>query len=388
MIDQVLNLMALIAWAWFVLVVALLIVRGFQAGGVRSAARMFLSWRVAIALLIAVGLSLLSASLVFIEPQEVGVVISIVSPNGYREQPLRSGLHVIVPLAEKVIRYPIYWQTYTMSTEPFEGIKAGNDAISARTSDGQSVYVDSTVIYRIDASEAVRVHIDWQKRYVDDFIRPVMRGIIRTEVSQFTADEVNSSKRKNLEENLGELLRQAFTENGFVLDRFLLRNISFSGAYSTAIEQKQVAEQEQQQREYQAEQMRKLAAGERDRLKIEAEGRAGAVVIEANAQATAIVVKANADAAALTVIKEALGQDPSLLTYRYIEKIAPGIQVMLLPSNNPLILPLPDLFSSDPSGLSSTLPLTNTQQIPMTTTLAAPTTAITPTPTLTPTAAP
>jgi len=388
MIDQVLNLMALIAWAWFVLVVALLIVRGFQAGGVRSAARMFLSWRVAIALLIAVGLSLLSASLVFIEPQEVGVVISIVSPNGYREQPLRSGLHVIVPLAEKVIRYPIYWQTYTMSTEPFEGIKAGNDAISARTSDGQSVYVDSTVIYRIDASEAVRVHIDWQKRYVDDFIRPVMRGIIRTEVSQFTADEVNSSKRKNLEENLGELLRQAFTENGFVLDRFLLRNISFSGAYSTAIEQKQVAEQEQQQREYQAEQVRKLAAGERDRLKIEAEGRAGAVVIEANAQATAIVVKANADAAALTVIKEALGQDPSLLTYRYIEKIAPGIQVMLLPSNNPLILPLPDLFSSDPSGLSSTLPLTNTQQIPMTTTLAAPTTAITPTPTLTPTAAP
>lgn len=388
MIDQVLNLMALIAWAWFVLVVALLIVRGFQAGGARSAVKMFLSWRVAIALLIAVSLSLLSASLVFIEPQEVGVVISIVSPNGYREQPIRSGLHVIVPLAEKVIRYPIYWQTYTMSTEPFEGTKAGNDAISARTSDGQSVYVDSTVIYRIDASEAVRVHIDWQKRYIDDFIRPVMRGIIRTEVSQFTADEVNSSKRKNLEENLGELLREAFTENGFVLDRFLLRNISFSGAYSTAIEQKQVAEQEQQQREYQAEQMRKLAAGERDRLKIEAEGRAGAVVIEANAQATAIVVKANADAAALTVIKEALGQDPTLLTYRYIEKIAPGIQVMLLPSNNPLILPLPDLFDSDPSGLSSTLPLTTTQQTVITATPAAPTTAIPPTMTATPTATP
>jgi len=388
MIDQVLNLMALIAWAWFVLVVALLIVRGFQAGGVRSAVKMFVSWRVAIALLIAVSLSLLSASLVFIEPQEVGVVISIVSPNGYREQPLRSGLHVIVPLAEKVIRYPIYWQTYTMSTEPFEGTKAGNDAISARTSDGQSVYVDSTVIYRIDASEAVRVHIDWQKRYIDDFIRPVMRGIIRTEVSQFTADEVNSSKRKNLEENLGELLRQAFTENGFVLDRFLLRNISFSGAYSTAIEQKQVAEQEQQQREYQAEQMRKLAAGERDRLKIEAEGRASAVVIEANAQATAIVVKANADAAALEVIKKALDQDPTLLTYRYIEKIAPGIQVMLLPSNNPLILPLPDLFGSDPTGLSSTVPLSITEQTVITATVTTPTTAIPPAQTVTPTATP
>jgi regulator of protease activity HflC (stomatin/prohibitin superfamily) len=242
-----------------------------------------------------------------------------------------------------VVRYPIYWQTYTMSTEPFEGTSVGNDTISARSSDGQLVYIDSSVIYKIDANEAVRVHIDLQTRYVEDFIRPVMRGIIRTEVSQFTADEINSSKRKNLEENLGELLREAFNEKGFVLDRFLLRNISFSQQYTAAIELKQVAEQDRTQREYQAEQMRKLAEGERDKLKIEAEGRAGAVEREAAAQATAIVLKAQAEATALELIKQALQQDESLLTYRYIDKIAPGIRVMLLPNNTPLILPVPGI---------------------------------------------
>jgi regulator of protease activity HflC (stomatin/prohibitin superfamily) len=343
MIDDLLNLLAVIAWIWFVLVVVLILVRAYQAGGVRYALKNFVSWRVMLALSIALILSLLSAALVFIEPQEVGVVISVISPNGYREDPLRSGLHIIVPLAERVVRYPIYWQTYTMSTETLEGSKVGNDSIAARTSDGQAVYIDSTVIYRIDANEAVRVHIDLQNRYVEDFIRPVMRGVIRTEVSQFTADEINSSKRKNLEENLGALLSQAFSEKGFVLDRFLLRNIAFSTAYASAIEQKQVAEQDQIQREYQAEQMRKLAAGERDKMKIEVEGKAAAIQREAEAQATATVVKAEADAKALKLIADALKDNKNLLLYRYIEKLSPNIRVMLVPNGSQYILPIPDI---------------------------------------------
>ena len=157
-------------------------------------------------------------------------------------------------LAEQVVVYPIYWQTYTMSTEPFEGTKVGNDTISARSSDGQAVYLDSSILFRIDPNEAIRVHIDFQDRYIDDFVRPIMRGVIRTEVSQFTVDEINSSKRKDLETNLEEILRQEFSLKGFVLDKFLLRNIAFSDQYATAIEQKQVAEQARIQREYEAEQ--------------------------------------------------------------------------------------------------------------------------------------
>ena len=243
MLDQLLNFVSIIAWIWFGLFVVLVSLRSFQSDGARGAISVLLSLRVIIALVIVVAISLLSASLVFIEPQEVGVVISILSPDGYREQPQRSGLRVIAPLAERVVLYPIYWQTYTMSTEPLEGDKVGDDAIAARTSDGQAVYIDCSVIYRIDANEVIRVHIDFQNCYVDDFLRPVLRGVVRTEVSQFTADEVNSSKRKNLESNLQDLLSEALSDKGFVLDRFLLRNIAFSEEYATAIELKQVAEQ-------------------------------------------------------------------------------------------------------------------------------------------------
>ena len=31
------------------------------------------------------------------------------------------------------------------------------------------------------------------------------------------------------------------------------------------------------------------------------------------------------------------------MTFRYIDKLAPGIRVMLVPNDNPYLLPLPDL---------------------------------------------
>jgi regulator of protease activity HflC (stomatin/prohibitin superfamily) len=143
------------------------------------------------------------------------------------------------------------------------------------------------------------------------------------------------------------LLREQFSLKGFVLDHFLLRNISFSPQYASALEQKQVAEQDQIQREYQAEQMRKLAEGERDKLKLEAEGRAAAVEREAKAQATAIVLKGQADATALQYVSDVLKRNKDLIVFRYVDKIAQGIKVMLVPSDNPYLLPLPDIMGEE-----------------------------------------
>lgn len=383
LLDRFLSFIAYIAWITFFIMLVILVIRAFQYGGIKEIFRAITTWRVLLAFLIALGLSLLSASLIFIEPQKVGVVISLFNRDGYREQPFRSGLHWILPLAESVIQYPIFWQTYTMSSEPMEGTRVGDDSIASRSSDGQAVYLDSSIIFRIDPNQAIRLHIDFQDRYIEDYIRPILRGLIRTEVSQFTADEINSSKRKDLEANLDEQLRSALSDKGFVLDRFLLRNIAFSPQYATAIEQKQIAEQEQIKREYEAEQLRKLAEGTRDKTRIEAQGRADAAVLEGEANARVILLKAQAESQALQLLAAVLKENPGLLTYRYIDKLSPSLKAMLIPSNNPLILPVPDLglgeegattLSEGGTGITSTLQFDITP-------VFTPTLTLTPTPT-------
>lgn len=349
MLDSLLATIAQIIWALFgVYTLAYFVLTVRQHGLTLALIRLF-SYRVMAPLLIAIGASLLSMALVFVEPTEVGVIVSVVSPGGVRPQPLRAGLHWIIPILEREEIYPVVWQTYTMAGKPNEGAKAGDDSIRARTSDGQEVRLDCSVIFRINSDRAVVIHSDWQTRYIEDFVRPTVRSVVRTQVSQFTVREVNSSARKDLEALLDRLLREELAEKGLLLDNFLLRDITFTPEYAASIEHKQIALEGEEQAKHEAQQVRNRAEGKADAIKTEAQ----------------------AQSEALKLIAEALQADPQLLTYQYIDKLSPNIRAMLVPNNNPLILPLPDLMDAQP--------LTTTQTTTVTVTVVA-----TPTPVMRP----
>jgi regulator of protease activity HflC (stomatin/prohibitin superfamily) len=293
------------------------------------------------ALLLAIILTTVSSGLVFIQPDKRGVVISAVAPKGYREQGLEPGLHWIVPFFENVITYPIFKQTYTMSIAAQEGDVKGDDSIFARTADGQEVLVDASVIFRIDTTRVVEVHIDWQNRYSNDLVRPLARGVIRDVVSQFGVEEVYSTRRTDMTKQIEDELRIRLDENGLTLVEFILRNITFSDEYAASVEQKQIAEQQAKQAFFVVEQRKQEA----EQARQVAQGQADAVIIRAQGQAEARVIEAEAEKQALDLIAAALQDNPDLLTYEYILKLSPGIQVMLVPNENPLLLPLPTLES-------------------------------------------
>lgn len=281
-------------------------------------------------------LSTLSSGLVFINPDERGVVISAFAPNGYRSEPLTPGLRWIIPFAETVELYPISKQTYTMSIATYEGQIQGDDSIAARTSDGQQIYVDASVIYHIDPAQVILVHINWQDRY-GELIRAQSRGIIRDAVSQYKVEEVNSSKRFQFAQTVATELEKKVAENGLVLDDFVLRNITFSDEYAASVEQKQIAEQQAQQAAFVVEQKKQEA----EQLREEAKGKADAAVTEAQGQADARLIEAEAEAQALEMIAEALSGNPDLLNYQYITTLNPNVQVIMVPSGSEFILPYP-----------------------------------------------
>lgn len=321
---------------WIVTVVALVFVIQRSARGFRTRG---LTMTIIGLAILAIVLTSVGAGLVFVEPDMRGVVISALEPEGIRPSVLPAGLSWIVPFFERVQTYPISRQTYTMSIAPAEGAIQGDDSVAARTSDGQVVLIDASVIFAIDPSQVVNVHVLWQDRYENDLVRPQARGIIRDEASQYRIDEIISASRDEFVAGIITELEQALQENGLILVDFVLRNIQFSDEYAASVEQKLIAEQQAQQaafvvqqRQQEAEQARQVAQGQADAAVIAAEGRAEARVIEAEA-----------DAEALQLIAEVLASNPSLLTYEYIQQLAPGIQVMLVPNDNPFLLPLPEL---------------------------------------------
>jgi len=342
------RLAASIAWVAFIGVIVIAVVRASRGKPVKALTTMIIVLGIGALLL-----SIAGAGLVFLQPEERGVVISAIAPGGYRSQALDPGLHWIIPFFENVVTYPIKKQTYTMSIMPTEGQIVGDDSISARTADGQEIFVDASVIFAIDPAQVVQLHVIWQERYINDLVRPLARGIIRDVVSQYRVEEVVSTKRADMTKQISTAMKEQLLNNGVIMDNFILRNITFSPEYAASVEQKQIAEQLAQQAKLIVEQRKQEA----EQARQQAQGLADSAVIRAKGDADARLIQADAEARALEFIAAALQDNPDLLTYQYITKLAPGIQVMLVPSNTPYLLPLPTMEPSVPSQVLPPTPL-------------------------------
>jgi regulator of protease activity HflC (stomatin/prohibitin superfamily) len=333
-VASLLKVLAAVAWLAFIGMIVLVVLRASRNKNVKGLVTILL-----VVLVAALLLSTVSAGLVFVQPEERGVVISALQAGGYRPDPLQPGLRWIIPYFESVVTYPISRQTYTMSIAPSEGEIQGDDSITARTSDGQEIFVDASVIYAIDPDKVVRVHIDWQDRYDNELVRPLARGIIRDVVSQYQVEEVVTTKRVEMTETMFNDMAQKLEDNGLLLVNFILRNITFSPEYAASVEQKQIAEQLAQQAAFVVDQRKQEA----EQARQVAQGQADAVVINAQGAADARILQARAEAQALQLIADALKNNDKLLLYQYINQLAPGIQVMLVPNDNPYLLTLPTL---------------------------------------------
>lgn len=356
MIQSVLGFFILAGWLLFSFSIVFVFIRNLRRFGLRGALRRLLSVKLLVPLVLMIGLTVVKLSLVFIYPGYIGVVVSVLQQQGIRPNPIRPGLHWVVPLAEHSVIYPAFWQTYTMSYRTHEGDKADADAIVARTLDSQEVTIDISIIFRIDPEQVVELHKFWQQRYKEEMLRPGVRGLLRREVSQFTVDEVNSNKRNELADKLDADLKEIAAQNYLIVKRVLLRNIGFSKDYAQSVERKQVALQGETQKIYEAKQIENLAQGKANKIRIVADAEADAIRIRAEAKAHARLIRAEAEAEALRLVDAALKDKRNLLVYRYIDRLSPNIKAVVLPHDMPLIFPLPDMQPPQPPAEASLEP--------------------------------
>jgi regulator of protease activity HflC (stomatin/prohibitin superfamily) len=328
-ISTLFQFLASAVWLVVVGMIFVMVMRSSRQQSVKGLSTAFI-----VLIVVAVVLTTVGAGVVFVEPDQLAVVITI-TKGGIRPDPLQAGIYFVIPYIERVERFSVLRQNYTMSSVADEGQTSGDDSIQVRTKDGQMVYVDATVIYSINPAEAVNLYKTWRNGFQDGLVRPQSRGVIRDVASQYGIEEIVSTKRADMETKITDELTRIFAENNLILQDFVLRNIRFSDEYATAVEQKQIAEQQAQQAKFVVESKKQEA----EQARQTAQGQADALVISARAQADARLIQAEAEAKALQLIAEVLKANPNLLQYEYIQKLAPNVQLMLVPSDAPFILP-------------------------------------------------
>jgi prohibitin 1 len=170
------------------------------------------------------------------------------------DMPLGQGFHLIAPWNHVVV-YETRQQETTIS-------------MTALSSNLLDIKLDVTIFHEPVIEELGSLEVRRGSNYVDRVIIPAMRAVTRESIAQYLPEEINTTRREEIQLQVEEEMRNRLKRNYLQLNDVLIRNIELPEKLRASIERKLQQEQESLEYEFRIEKAEKEA----ERKKIEAAG--------------------------------------------------------------------------------------------------------------------
>ncbi|PKA84112.1 regulator of protease activity HflC (stomatin/prohibitin superfamily) [Ulvibacter sp. MAR_2010_11] len=174
------------------------------------------------------------------------------------EPPLGEGFHIVAPW-NKVIVYEVRQQ------ELFEKLKV-------LSSNGLEIQIDASAWFLPIYNELGKLHQNLGEGYLQRVIQPAIRSAARSVVGRYTPEQLYSSKRDVIQEEIFEETKKILDNQHVLLKEILVRDVTLPTTIKDAIERKLKQEQESLEYEFRL----VTAAKEAEKVIIEAQGKADA----------------------------------------------------------------------------------------------------------------
>ncbi len=257
---------------WFLMALAtavvLFVLLGFKKSGWRINKRQILS--LAGALWLACGM------FTTVPTGHTGILVTF---GRVEDTTLEAGLHVKSPFQE-VISMDNRTQKQTLDLLCF-------------SSDIQEVSISYSVNYQIKKANAQTIYKTIGKDYYHVVMEPRIQDAVKSVMAKYTAESL-IEERDTLSVKITEILEQELSVYNIEVINTAIENMDFSDAFTQAVEEKQVAQQ----------QLLK-AQTEQAQLTMEQEAEATRKEIAANAEAQIAVIQAEADKEVLRIQADA-----------------------------------------------------------------------------------
>ena len=212
---------------------------------------------------------IIASSITMIPTGHTGVVTTFGSVEDYT---LDSGVHLKFPW-QKVIMMDNRIQKQTVD-------------LSCFSSDIQEVSMTYTVNYQINKANAQEIYKTIGINYYDTVIIPCITEATKVVTAKYSAEALVSD-RTDLASGIEELLSDKLSEFNVELVSTSIENMAFTEAFTNAVEEKQVAQQNKLRAETEAQRRKIEADADAEVKRIEAKGEADAQLIRAEAEAEA-----------------------------------------------------------------------------------------------------
>ncbi len=206
-----------------------------------------------------VAIIFLSKSTVNIDAGEAGVLWKRFDGGVVIDKPpLGEGFHIVAPWNDVVV-YEVRQQ------ELFEKMKV-------LSSNGLDIILETTAWYMPQREHLGRLHQEKGENYLDRIIKPALRSAARSVVGRYTPEQLYSSKRDIIENEIFDETKKILQEQYIQLNDVLVRDVTLPPTIKEAIERKLKQEQESLEYEFRL----VTAAKEAEKVRIEAQGKADA----------------------------------------------------------------------------------------------------------------
>jgi regulator of protease activity HflC (stomatin/prohibitin superfamily) len=197
-----------------------------------------------------------------VDAGERGVIFRPFGDGLDTEQVYGEGLHVVAPWNKFII--------YNVKE------RSAEETMDVLDKNGLSISVDVTVRYYPTYKELPFLHKNFGEAYEQQLVIPEMRSTVRQVMGRYTAEEIYSKKRAEVEDAIIKESTEKLNENYITTKAVLIRSINLPADIKQAIEMKLTQEQESLAYEFKLEKEQKEA--ERKRIQAEGEARANNII--------------------------------------------------------------------------------------------------------------
>jgi len=141
---------------------------------------------------------------------------------------------------------------------------------------GLSIHVDVSVRYKMIEDKIGYIHETFGVNYVQKLIIPEVRSAVRQVMGRYTAEEIYSTKRAEVESTIKAESEKVLQANNVTMVTLLIRSIVLPDQIKGAIENK--LQQEQEALAYQFRLDKEKSEAERKRIAAEGESRANNII--------------------------------------------------------------------------------------------------------------
>src|SRR5216684_3646263 len=329
---------------------------------------------------------LLALSMAFVPEGSGGVRISQIS--GVQQGTLYPGIHLIVPLVQRLAVYDLRDHLFTTAAALDAATKS--EILTVQTREGLTIGLAISVRYRLDPQRLAYIHANLAQPVDSEIVAPVVSTAFRDLAPNYVVREVFATKRDEFRTKSTKTITDRLGSDGIVVKEVLLRDVHLPAEYAKGLEGLLLKEQESERMEFEteistkqvriAELQAEAAKAQADAMqytlplkqkqieqsRLEAEARKEATVQNADAAAqskitdskaeaerrrllaaadadtTRLSAAANADTIRLTAAADAerlqqeaavLKQNPMLIQKIIAERLSDKLQIIMVPTD-------------------------------------------------------